>query len=298
MVPHHWLHYSAQDQTFSLSTFTKALCDPSLAATLTFHAHVVSPAAREFPNFLAATHYANPMEPQLALWRYTAGSELVPWFQKNSEAFISLHHVMRLRGNHSEKWTEFYPWEREIVNRLEPGGGVAFVDIGGGVGQDSEALRLKAPERFPAGSIILQDLNEVMDRAEAAGESIVRASHDFFQPQPVIGAAVYFMHLVLHDWPDDKAGQILDNLRPAMKRGYSRLLINDIVLTASMDAMVSASDLHMTMNGAQERTREEWESLLERSGFTVRNFYFSPLSEQALIEAELTEEPVAPPSRL
>ena len=158
---------------------------------------------------------------------------------------------MRLRGNHSEKWTEFYPWRQHIVNRRDPGG-IAFVDIGGGVGQDSEALRLKSPESFPPGSIVLQDLSEVVDRAHEAGEAIVRASHDFFKPQPVLGAAVYFMHLVLHDWPDEEARKILENLKPAMKPGYSRLLINDIVLTASMDSMVSASDLHMTMNGAQE----------------------------------------------
>ncbi|PPJ58142.1 hypothetical protein CBER1_02562 [Cercospora berteroae] len=286
MVPHHWLEYCSETQTFKLTRFTQALQDKSLAAAMTFHSHVVSPAATKMPEFLAATQYANPADPEHALWRYHSGSELVPWFQQNSEAFVSLHHVMRLRGNHSAKWTESYPWQEQIVDRLEPGT-VAFVDIGGGVGQDSEALRCKAPESFPAGSIVLQDLTEVVDRAEAAGESIVRTSHNFFEPQPVLGAAVYFMHLVLHDWPDEEARKILANLKPAFKRGYSRLLINDIVLSASMDTMVSASDLHMIMNGAQERTKEEWQSLLESSGFRITKWYFSPLSEQALIEAEL-----------
>ncbi|KAM3425132.1 hypothetical protein BST61_g7093 [Cercospora zeina] len=286
MVPHHWLEYCPESQTFKLTRFTQALREKSLAAAMTFHDQVVSPAATKVPQFLAATRYANPTDPELGLWRYHSGSELVPWFQRNSEAFISLHHVMRLRGNHSEKWTEFYPWKEQIVDRLEPGT-AAFVDIGGGVGQDSEALRCKAPQSFPAGSIVLQDLTEVVDRAEAAGESIVRTSHNFFEPQPVRGAAVYFMHLVLHDWPDEEAKKILANLKPAFKRGYSRLLINDIVLAASMDTMVSASDLHMIMNGAQERTREEWQSLLESSGFRIVKCYFSPLSEQALIEAEL-----------
>ncbi|USW53620.1 Putative O-methyltransferase domain, S-adenosyl-L-methionine-dependent methyltransferase [Septoria linicola] len=289
MVPQHWLEYYADDQTFALTSFTKAIQDTSLAATMTFHSNVVSPAATKLPEFLAATQYTNPTDPLLSLWPYIAGSELVPWFQQNSESFISLHHVMRLRGNHSQKWTEFYPWKEQIVDRLTPGR-VAFVDIGGGVGQDSEALRLKAPHSFPAGSIVLQDLAEVVNRAEAAGDSIVRMQHNFFEPQPesVHGAAIFFMHLVLHDWPDDKAKEILTNLKPAFKRGYSRLLINDIVLTASMDTMVSASDLHMTMNGAGERTEEEWQSLLEASGFRIINWYFSPLSEQAIIEAELT----------
>lgn len=39
------------------------------------------------------------------------------------------------------------------------------------------------------------------------------------------------MHSVLHDWPDEQCRKILENLAPAMKRGFSKLLINEIVIS-------------------------------------------------------------------
>ncbi len=39
--------------------------------------------------------------------------------------------------------------------------------------------------------------------------------HNFFPPQPVKGAAVYFLRMILHDWSDAKCQEILKNLRAA-----------------------------------------------------------------------------------
>ena len=41
-------------------------------------------------------------------------------------------------------------------------------------------------------------------------------AHDFFTPQPVRGAAVYFMKHILHDWSDPYAARILKQIVPAM----------------------------------------------------------------------------------
>lgn len=40
-------------------------------------------------------------------------------------------------------------------------------------------------------------------------------AHDFFQPQPVKDAAVFFMRVVLHDWPTTSCRAIMQNLRSA-----------------------------------------------------------------------------------
>lgn len=40
-------------------------------------------------------------------------------------------------------------------------------------------------------------------------------AHNFFEPQPVKNAAVYFLRNVLHDWPDEEACEILSNIRDA-----------------------------------------------------------------------------------
>jgi len=50
--------------------------------------------------------------------------------------------------------------------------------------------------------------------------------HDFFEPQPIQGARVYFVRVVLHDWDDDHAIKILKNLRHVAEL-ESRLVIVD-----------------------------------------------------------------------
>ena len=47
---------------------------------------------------------------------------------------------------------------------------------------------------------------------------------------PSTGARAYYMHSVLHDWPDDTCMSILSNIKAAMERGYSKLLINENVI--------------------------------------------------------------------
>lgn len=42
-----------------------------------------------------------------------------------------------------------------------------------------------------------------------------RAVHDHFDPQPAHDASIFFLRLVLHDWPFDNARKILKHLRAA-----------------------------------------------------------------------------------
>lgn len=49
-------------------------------------------------------------------------------------------------------------------------------------------------------------------------------AHDFFSPQPVKNAAVYFLRHIIHDWPDKDAKKILDSLRTAAG-AHSKLII-------------------------------------------------------------------------
>ena len=48
-------------------------------------------------------------------------------------------------------------------------------------------------------------------------------AHDFFKPQPIRNASVYFMRMILHDWPDYKALEILKALRSAAGADAVRL---------------------------------------------------------------------------
>lgn len=112
---------------------------------------------------------------------------------------------------------------------------------------------------------------------------------DLFKPQPVSGARAYFMHAVLHDWPDQVVLQIFDNLRPAMRPGYSKLLIADMVIPpkgASLQQTVM--DVHMmVLLSALERTQAHWAELLTKGGFTNIKFHHDGIGLEAVIEADL-----------
>lgn len=53
--------------------------------------------------------------------------------------------------------------------------------------------------------------------------------HDFFNPQPIKNAAVFFLRVVLHDWQDSSARMILLKLREAATE-HTKLVLADFVL--------------------------------------------------------------------
>lgn len=53
--------------------------------------------------------------------------------------------------------------------------------------------------------------------------------HDFFTAQPIKNAAVFFLRVVLHDWPNAHARKILLNLREAATN-ETKLVLADFVL--------------------------------------------------------------------
>lgn len=101
------------------------------------------------------------------------------------------------------------------------------------------------------------------------------------------------MHSVLHDWPDKGCLPILENIKAAMKPGYSRLLINENVIpdvganweSTCLDVMMSC------LVSAKERTRDEWVLLLERdAGLKITGIYPVGSGVESIIECELPVE--------
>lgn len=102
------------------------------------------------------------------------------------------------------------------------------------------------------------------------------------------------MHSVLHDWPDETCRSILANVSNAMKPGYSKLLIHDVVLPrkASHWEHTAEDMLMMTTLAALERTEQQWHDLLENSGLglkIVKIWSSDSPAVEALIECERDE---------
>lgn len=186
---------------------------------------------------------------------------------------------------------------------------VLVVDVGGGKGRDLKAFHQKFPT-LP-GQLVLQDRASVLDDEEVKGldEKIEVMEHDFFTPQPIkgdlslslilrdiiqgltesTGARAYYLHSVLHDWSDEKCADILANLKPAMTKGYSKLLITEHVIPDHGANWISTT-LDMIMMccfAGGERTVKDWEKLLGDAGFKITSIKSCEPGTESLIEVEL-----------
>ena len=96
---------------------------------------------------------------------------------------------------------------------------------------------------------------------------------------------------MLHDWSDEKATIILDHLKPAMKRGFSKVIMEEYILpdknARSLPCMTDIAV--MVFCSGLERTRQRWSDLLTCVGLRVLKFWVREGDGLGIIEAELAE---------
>ena len=64
---------------------------------------------------------------------------------------------------------------------------------------------------------------------------------------------------ILHDWDDERAGEILANCRRAVRTEGRLLLAEGVIRDGSDPDFLKLLDLHMlVMFGGKERTESEW----------------------------------------
>jgi O-methyltransferase domain len=151
-------------------------------------------------------------------------------------------------------------------------------DVGGGNGLLLERLLAFRTELRGVMFDQPQVVAEASELFRAAGlEGRVEiVGGDFFKAIPA-GHDVYVMASILHDWPDDQAVQILERCREAMGPS-ARLVLFEVVLRPGDEPdFGKGMDLHMAvLFGARERTRDEWERLLDRAGFKLERVVPTP----------------------
>ena len=75
---------------------------------------------------------------------------------------------------------------------------------------------------------------------------------------------------VIHDWSEDQCVAILSNCREAMKPGGRVLIVEMVLPTGDAPHPGKLLDLAMlVMPGGQERTEEEYGTLLSKAGLRV-----------------------------
>ena len=142
------------------------------------------------------------------------------------------------------------------------------------------------------GRLILQDLPIVLDKVrDNPSQDIELMNYDFFTPQPVKGARAYYFRNICHDWPDKDCQKFLFNTAQAMVKGYSRILIDEYVIpNTGAPLRGSSMDLQMMMYvSGIERTRRQWQNLLDACGLEILKIWGGRSDYEQVIEAQVKE---------
>ncbi|OTB15083.1 hypothetical protein K445DRAFT_301687 [Daldinia sp. EC12] len=192
-----------------------------------------------------------------------------------------------------------------------------IIDVGGSNGFVSVALA----KAYPGFKFTVQDLPEAVealsstlsDLPETITSRVQFKAHSFFDPQPPHQPGwpapnVYFLRKILHDWPADRAREILSQLATALQKGEeekekkkkasARIVIMDIILPPpgtierTQEAMLRVRDLSMAQAfNSQERNLTDWEELFESAEPKLRLISWKqpPGSAMAVMEVGLAE---------
>jgi C-methyltransferase len=157
-----------------------------------------------------------------------------------------------------------------------------IVDVGGGHGP----LLAGILAATPGSRGILYDLPRVVASAPSllrkhnVADRVRIAEGSFFDSVPGGGDA-YILKNITHDWPDQKAVQILRNVRAAAGSRATVLLVELVIPKHNRDFPGKWADLEMLLNlAARERTAAEYGDLLSQAGLRMTRVVptASPLS--------------------
>ena len=221
-------------------------------------------------------------------------------------AFASamMWHAM-LPGYSAQYLVTAFPWGS--------GGELTVVDVGGGRGHISQAL----VEHSPSVKCIVEDSSHIVVQGQESlpanlGGRISFQAHDFFKEQPVKGADVYLLRLILHDWSDKYSKLIIKALIPALKHG-AKVVVNDRVVPECGEtnylterearsvllyrymanktdkSLQSDADMYMlAFQNAKERTANDWTTLFKEADPRFKLTRLSQPSKSSLAIVEVT----------
>ncbi|KAJ5653210.1 O-methyltransferase [Penicillium lividum] len=254
---------------------------------------VVRPSVNAFPAYFKKNGYKSPSTDGTDLPFHEGHKTQLPFFEwlvatpphlQNFDSFMSAYRAGK------PNWHDFYPVSERIIEGFNSSiSNVLLVDVGGGRGHD--AASFAAQYTSHPGKVVIQDREPVIASVLAQGpnQCFQAEVHNFFTPQPIKGARVYYLHSILHDWGDADSVKILESLVPALEKGYSRVLLNEIVVKEEEPTLAATSmDLMMLAHfGVRERTEAELKSLLTKAKLRLVNIFCFPGVAESLIEAEL-----------
>jgi O-methyltransferase domain len=200
----------------------------------------------EFPNSIRTGRSAFESVHGCTFWQYLSRDPL--------RESISAAGMGDLQSTQTPAVTAAYDWSRfPVIADIAGGNGSQMVDI------------LNA---HPSCQGVLFDQPHVVAQA-IWHQRLDRVAGNFFESVPS-GPDAYILRSVLHDWTDQDARAILNNVRSAAKPDSRVFVIERIIPDNSEYSFSKWIDLHMLAHlGGQERTSSEYGYLLETAGFEI-----------------------------
>jgi hypothetical protein len=104
---------------------------------------------------------------------------------------------------------------------------------------------------------------------EGVNERVEKVSGDFFAAVPK-NADAYMMKHIIHDWDDERATKILQNIQQAMSEDGKVLIVEVVVPEGNEPHYSKLLDLEMLVSpGGVERTAREYSELLAAAGLRL-----------------------------
>ncbi|KAK7454351.1 hypothetical protein CaCOL14_005526 [Colletotrichum acutatum] len=277
-------------EKFKPNQFCMELAKPDFHTLTNFYYVTGHRAYGTLPDHLAEKGYKDPSDPADTILRKSTGhnGDLWSFLSENPKIGEMFNIVQKASTNKEPPWMDMYP-HRNLVDGSDPSLPL-LVDIGGGIGHDLSRFYKAYPNE--GSRLYLEDLQSVISDAKNKAllpDTVKQVEYSFFEPQPVKHARAYYMHHIIHDWPDHSALKILEMQKGAMKPGYSRLLIHDQVLDDGKSQLnTTAFDIAMMVYlSGKERTEKQWLALLDSAGLRVIKFWRKPPDYFSVIEVEI-----------
>jgi hypothetical protein len=180
-----------QPGVFGLTAFTAALGDgPQIASTVALYFSSQGPAFSTLPSYVKEINFKNPTDHVNGAFAKWAKAPLWEWLKSNPEAEKIIGTVMQTYGANRPVLSQLYPIDR-ILSSTSGDGNIVLVDIGGSIGHD--LLAFAKTQDFPPESLVLEDRPAVLENAGELVPAIKKLEYDFFTPQPIEGAAAYYL---------------------------------------------------------------------------------------------------------
>ncbi|KAI4180203.1 MAG: hypothetical protein L6R41_007395 [Letrouitia leprolyta] len=239
----------------------------------------------------STTNYRNPTDPDHTALNiaFNTKDHYFDIMARDPEILRHFGLFMASQAVGRPNFLDFYPAKEQIIDGYESDlntSGVIFVDVGGARGEEALELRRRHPSH--PGRLILQERADVLEHVPAT-DGLEMQVHDFLTPQPVRGARVYYFRRILHNWNDELALKILQNTVTAMARGYSKIIINDIVMPrrGASSLATNLDLLMMSFFSAMQRTEQQWRDLLRAAGLKIVKVWTARGTDENIIEAML-----------